>query len=85
MVLAFSPAPNTQTIENWTIISQDLPAFAREECVWNHTIGALGRLLGTTLGGWPAARKPETFGWEDVLDHASSPGGISRLPPDSYC
>jgi hypothetical protein len=26
-------------IENWTIISQDLQAFAREKCVWNHTIG----------------------------------------------
>jgi len=43
-------------IENWTIISQDLPASAREECVWNHTIGGWqGLLLRTSEGDRPGS------------------------------
>jgi hypothetical protein len=92
IVLAISPTPNAQSIENWTIISQDLPASAREEYVWNHTIGDRQARTSTATRGplkhvlerGRKAGNAETLGWEDVFDHAYSPGGISPLPPDSY-
>src|ERR1700739_3919460 len=65
---------NAQSIENWTIISQDLPASAREECVWNHTIGESGK------GAW-GSHWAKTLGWEDVFGHDYSPGGILLSPP----
>jgi len=36
------------------------------------------------LEGWREACGAETLGWEDVFDHAYSPGGISLLLPDFY-